>query len=252
MIHVSDWVPTLLAAVGVYPNFHVDGIDQWPTIAYGLPSRRTELLVNINPIKGWGAIIKNGWKLVKGTETNDFNEWLSNPNQLNLHDEDYVEQIMQSDVYKALGTIRSNEILQLAEEATVFCGPLPLSPAFKCKATEVCLFNLNEDKCEYYNVASLYPQKVHELGMALLNYAKTTQIATISPADPDSNPAYYNGVWTYWGDLVHTIFHGFNDMFNSDQGRLLQQQQQKEMNILTNAQVLNDFNSLNYPSHKWI
>ena len=49
LIHITDWLPTLYAASGgdVKDLGAIDGIDQWKSLAKSLPSKRTEMLYNI-------------------------------------------------------------------------------------------------------------------------------------------------------------------------------------------------------------
>ena len=53
LIHITDWLPTLLHAAGGDPEplvkSGIDGIDQWQSLLHGQPSKRTEMLYNINP-----------------------------------------------------------------------------------------------------------------------------------------------------------------------------------------------------------
>ena len=62
LIHIVDWVPTLLSAVkdslpqnrrNLVETFLAekrDGIDQWKVLKDGSPSDRTEFLYNIDPL----------------------------------------------------------------------------------------------------------------------------------------------------------------------------------------------------------
>ena len=71
LIHVTDWLPTLISAAGGDPPpDNIDGIDQWEVFKNGLDeSPRKTLLYNINP--SWygevnGAIREGGYKLIIG------------------------------------------------------------------------------------------------------------------------------------------------------------------------------------------
>ena len=54
LIHISDWLPTLYTAIGgdVSDLGAIDGVDQWDTISRDLPSKRTEMLYNIELQEG--------------------------------------------------------------------------------------------------------------------------------------------------------------------------------------------------------
>ena len=71
LIHVTDWLPTLISAAGGAPNpDNIDGIDYWDVFKNGLDeSPRKTLLYNINP--SWygevnGAIREGRYKLIIG------------------------------------------------------------------------------------------------------------------------------------------------------------------------------------------
>ena len=62
LIHIVDWIPTLLSAIQdklpkktkkiakEFLSEQRDGIDQWNTLMDGSPSPRTEFLYNIDPL----------------------------------------------------------------------------------------------------------------------------------------------------------------------------------------------------------
>mmetsp|Transcript_97776 Transcript_97776/g.276738 ORF Transcript_97776/g.276738 Transcript_97776/m.276738 type:complete len:561 (+) Transcript_97776:51-1733(+) len=52
LFHVTDWLPTIvrLAAGTTAHNMPLDGYDVWPTLTEGVPSSRTEMLYNVNPL----------------------------------------------------------------------------------------------------------------------------------------------------------------------------------------------------------
>lgn len=62
MIHVVDWIPTLISAVKdnlgqnekdiaeAFATNGMDGVDQWNTLAKSQPSKRNEFLYNIDPL----------------------------------------------------------------------------------------------------------------------------------------------------------------------------------------------------------
>ena len=74
LIHVTDWMPTLMSLAG-YPgdpseDLGLDGIDQWEAISSDEPSRRTEMVYNlrIDPVQG--AIRVGDFKIIFGKKFN--------------------------------------------------------------------------------------------------------------------------------------------------------------------------------------
>ena len=45
---------------------NLDGVSQWKTILYDVPSLRSHVLHNIDDQLGYAALRKENWKLVKG------------------------------------------------------------------------------------------------------------------------------------------------------------------------------------------
>lgn len=64
VLHVSDMLPTLAALAGASTAKckPLDGMDAWPSIAKGAPSRRDEVVYNVEPFRA--AIRQGAWKLV--------------------------------------------------------------------------------------------------------------------------------------------------------------------------------------------
>lgn len=64
MIHVVDMYPTLLALADGNSSKAkpLDGLNVWPAIAEGQPSRRTEIIYNIEPFRA--GVREGDWKLI--------------------------------------------------------------------------------------------------------------------------------------------------------------------------------------------
>lgn len=63
MLHMVDWLPTLLEAAGVSQGqLHglgvrgIDGVSQWPMISRGAESSRQEFVYAINEVSNRAAI----------------------------------------------------------------------------------------------------------------------------------------------------------------------------------------------------
>lgn len=69
LMHITDWLPTLYSAAGgdiTGLDPEIDGIDQWPTFAYDLPSARNDVLLNIDESTRNAALRFYNWKLIVG------------------------------------------------------------------------------------------------------------------------------------------------------------------------------------------
>lgn len=72
LMHISDWLPTFLAAADASPtgntttNFNIDGINLWHALKDDKESPRKSILHNIDDIYGNAAITMGDFKLLKG------------------------------------------------------------------------------------------------------------------------------------------------------------------------------------------
>ena len=63
-----------------------------------------------------------------------------------------------------------------------------------------CLFNIEDDPCEYYNVAEKYPDVMKKLPSVLENYKKSLVAPRNKLRDEAADPNAHGGVWTPWRD----------------------------------------------------
>lgn len=69
LMHIADWLPTLYTAAGgplgeLDPE--LDGVDQWSSLVYDLPSPRNDILINIDEKTRNAALRFYNWKLIVG------------------------------------------------------------------------------------------------------------------------------------------------------------------------------------------
>lgn len=70
LVHITDWLPTLFTAAGgdiSQLDPELDGIDQWSSLVYDLPSPRNDILINIDEKTRNAALRFYNWKLIVGT-----------------------------------------------------------------------------------------------------------------------------------------------------------------------------------------
>merc|ERR1719342_1185595 len=72
MMHLVDWVPTLLQAAGVKPPKDLDGVSMWDSISNNITSKRNTIVHNIDedPIDNTlqATIMHNNYKMILGQE----------------------------------------------------------------------------------------------------------------------------------------------------------------------------------------
>ncbi|XP_075259710.1 arylsulfatase J-like [Convolutriloba macropyga] len=191
--HITDWLPTLMDAVGGdtrdLPD-DVDGISQWDAISSddrrgSEKGPRDEILVNIHNMYGEAAIIKGDYKLhyvLGGLHEGAASDWYYSTGPLNHTDRDRI--------YEMDGWILPVVNCSEPDDATA-C-------VFNPKEESVCLFNIKEDPCEYNNIADSEVEIVDEL-MERLAYFNSTMVPSIlKPSDNQSNPALRDNVWGPW------------------------------------------------------
>ncbi|XP_061083774.1 arylsulfatase I [Conger conger] len=185
LIHVSDWYPTLLSLAGVPKKAlgpGLDGHNVWRAVSEGLPSPRSEILFNIDPVSrrpgragtravsaglgvwdtGVRAAIRAGdWKLLTGR----------------VGDGDWVPPQTQPG-----GPARQEGLEKSGAQGR----------------KSVWLFNVTADPYERRDLAESRPQVVRALLLRLAHYNQTA-IPPQNPADdPLADPRLHGGVWGPW------------------------------------------------------
>ncbi|XP_077989285.1 arylsulfatase B-like [Glandiceps talaboti] len=183
LMHISDWLPTLYhAAGGAVEDLpkHLDGYDLWDTWTRGTPSRRTEILHNIDPISKTAALRVGDYKIITGREDLQYDGWYK-PDEL-------TEEILSQT--KALNS-----------PIFIDCGQKPVHAFENCKPIEKpCLFDISKDPCEFNNLADTYPDILKQLLSVLDKYIATAVEPMFPNNDPAADPIKHNGAWVSWVD----------------------------------------------------
>ncbi|XP_052129485.1 arylsulfatase I-like [Frankliniella occidentalis] len=220
LLHVSDWLPTLLSAAGANASALplLDGVDQWDALTRGGPSRRLEVLHNIDDIDKYAALRRGDWKYVTGTtHEGEADHWFGEQGRGVQNPPYPLDAVLHSKAGAALAGLGAAMQIKgaapdgyspltraaaqrLRAEAEVRCPDVADDDkAVACNPLEApCLFNVREDPCERVNLAAARPQVLLSLEEALGRYRRTMLPPGNVPTDPLANPALWNGTWTNW------------------------------------------------------
>ncbi|XP_019748446.1 arylsulfatase I [Hippocampus comes] len=184
LIHVSDWYPTLLSLAGT-PQCQrgLDGHDVWGAISEGLPSPRTEILFNIDPVSR-----KPGEPYDKALGLNGFGIW-----------DTAVRAAIRAGDWKLLtGNVGDGDWTPPQAFAD---GPERWQGLEKRRnqvGKSVWLFNVSSDPYERCDMAGSRPEIVKHLLTRLAEYNRTAVVPRNPPDDPMADPDLHGGVWGPW------------------------------------------------------
>ncbi|KAL3272012.1 hypothetical protein HHI36_022478 [Cryptolaemus montrouzieri] len=214
ILHITDWLPTLYSLAGgdLSSLKGMDGFDQWQSISENKPSKRDEILANINEITGYSGIIgyKGRYKIINGSISSKHD--IFGPELEDNIDYD-IPAILNSPVNKAIRQLNASQnYLNTESIQNLRKISSKLNDDNKCKnsknrknpeiCTSFCLFDLMEDPCETENLIEDETKQVIISGLKarLAEFWKQLVPQTNKPVDVNSNPAKYNGTWCTWLD----------------------------------------------------
>ena len=209
MMSIEDWLPTLYSVAGGTVSDlpqKLDGFNMWTVLSEDSLSTRHEVLHNIDESRSIVALRKDEWKMVKGTTYNgQWDDWYG-PSGLDFNHTYNYQNVLNSSTSLHIESIghpvpNTAKMANLRQSANVQCHRNGNESSCK-PLNEVCLFNINDDPCEYNNVASKYPDLVKIMQIRLEKYKATAVPPENKPADPRANPKYFNNTWTNWWDMV--------------------------------------------------
>ncbi|XP_066922222.1 arylsulfatase B-like [Clytia hemisphaerica] len=182
MMHVTDWLPTIVNLAQGKITKEIDGFDQWKTLQSDVESPRKEILLNIDDIFNQEALIVGEWKILT-----DFVH-------RSTRKKDTIDHGYQDGWIKAPGHNSTGKAT-----SPVNCGSKP-EKVTHCIETH-CLFNLQNDPCEYNDVSSQYPEIYQQMKNKLEDYKKGMVQSRKQPGDKMSDPQLNGGFWGPWKEL---------------------------------------------------
>lgn len=175
LMHVSDWLPTVLEAIGSeQPTLlEYDGVSQWIPITTNSSSSREAIVIEAHrftdPQVNGNAMIIGDLKLLRVEAVTDrvmVNETWNFPEQ------------------------------HIGTQVTVDCGGPPPQDFSKCTGN-FCLFNITQDPCEYYDIRADNPELFDQI-LVKFNYYRRKASLELE-GNGCTNPTAISS----WGALVH-------------------------------------------------
>ncbi|XP_076641495.1 arylsulfatase B [Halictus rubicundus] len=207
--HVTDWLPTLMSAVGGnQSNLHdIDGFDMWQALRDNTQGPRNTVLHNIDDIFGVSAITVGEWKLMQGTTyAGQWDGWFGPSGRDTIYDVGGVTGSAAGRAAVSVGLqLKADDIRRLRSEVTIECSPKNETVP-RCKPLEApCLFNVINDPCETVNLATKLPTIVSRLQAELQKLNATAIPPGNLPWDDRANPALWDHVWLNFGDYLNNV-----------------------------------------------
>ncbi|KAJ8909740.1 hypothetical protein NQ315_013544, partial [Exocentrus adspersus] len=212
LMHVTDWLPTLYSAAGgdiglLDPD--LDGIDQWSSLVFNLPSPRNDILLNIDERTRHAALRFYNWKLIVGTSMNGtYNGYYGDAVMGVIEPKMYdLGAVFDSSAGRAVrkasySPLTQSEYDAIRKEATLTClGPKdkknPCDPA----SGAVCLYDIPSDPCEQNDLAKFFPSVVRRMKRALVDYRKGLVPQQEQEIDiQTAEPRLFRYTWNPWVD----------------------------------------------------
>ncbi|KAL3266707.1 hypothetical protein HHI36_010869 [Cryptolaemus montrouzieri] len=212
LMHITDWLPTLFTAAGGDSgllDLDIDGIDQWASLVYELPSARNDILLNIDEKTRNAALRLSNWKLIVGSSNNgSFNGFLGQPVLENIQEPEYdATAVYNSPAGRSIKKVSYNTPLEIDDyvririRATVKCVANGEKNPCDPSTNPVCLYDIPSDPCEENDLAKFFPSVVRRLKRSLVEYRKDLlpqieQESNIERADPK----LFKYTWNPWLD----------------------------------------------------
>ncbi|XP_071809573.1 arylsulfatase B-like [Asterias amurensis] len=198
LMHVSDWFPTMYRIAGGNVSAlatKIYGMDMWDTVSRGETCPRSEILHNIDPIEKYAALRVGDYKLVVGdSDGGVWDGWFPPVGTS-------ADKLSASQYEKKL----SEKAPHARDSPVVTCPPIPLNASTSCQPfKDPCLFNINQDPCEFYNIADQNPDILGEL-LKRLQQLNATAVPPLNKdlmPDPRGDPRLHNGNWVPWVTLT--------------------------------------------------
>lgn len=139
LMHITDWLPTLLGAAGASVLNAIDGVNQWDAIANGSISPRKEILVSVDDLVNFAALRVGDYKMIVGNMSQVRNNYYGQElMQVKYKPPNYYPQVFSSNVaeaIKALGFEYSVNTMESMRQSAIIKQSDPVTDPKLCVPT---------------------------------------------------------------------------------------------------------------------
>ena len=218
---------------------NLDGMDQWAVLSSQNDPIRTDLLHNIDDKEQTWAVRVRNMKLIYGNggATKSWQKWYPpvgkdfeflkyDVSQVDEYKDSTVHRLAEKNAQKHAGGGKNYENPAPAPAAmfdtdlvailrsmgreiqgkpfVVECSDIPKNASSNCQVDKKpCLYDVEKDPCEFYNLADQYPEKVAELLDRMRDYNSTAVPPHSDPVDQAGLPINHGGLWVPWVKLSY-------------------------------------------------
>lgn len=173
MVHVADWLPTLLSLVDGEEKrklpIDIDGMDMSEAIRKNSPSPRTEAVITIDVFQNVSALRSGKWKIIVGHRGDDYIYFEPKNDSSPLSERQTVPDLLLEWAFETFKdiigyhTTRFWNLLEFFKEIRVRLNMAIRSTATPMHPRGIYLYDLDNDVSESINVADANPEVVNRL-----------------------------------------------------------------------------------------
>lgn len=180
---------------------NIDGQDMWEALSLDLPSPRHEILLNIDPVQNYSALILGNRKVVFGFYDNGSHDYrMGVPG--GTRPVKGLDRMMFNSraaaVLKKFYNVRKLTVRpNWRQEVAVNCTQFNPGEHFVA-ANPPYYFDIHRDPCELDNIAAKNLTELQELTDKIAAYAASMIPPVNKPVDPRGYPRHHHGLWAPW------------------------------------------------------
>ncbi|KAI5646463.1 sulfatase domain-containing protein [Phthorimaea operculella] len=208
LFHVTDWLPTLVAAAGGSWIPNIDGVNQWNTLINGGQPKRNELLLTIDDVGGWAAFREGDFKIIVGELKKENCRYQGMELKALRLDAPFYEQALLESETCLVFRETLDEVLDLdsafakRNRSNLVSRNIqyPIQDAVSCIPTRAkgCLYNITADPLEAKDLWDSSPELVQRMSLRLRTLWSELKPRWPPLLDMRANPASHNYTWTPW------------------------------------------------------